>query len=1089
MSILGDFFKNLRDNIFPKKQLGIPERTQARSNWITNDNIINHFEDPRNYNEYCQEFFSHRGNLEKQYDYFELISLMQSSGAMAELERYLSEINDNSRMYYPSDVHGIDHTSRVTFFAEALCYLDGVSAHDRELIMRAAEYHDIGREDDNKNIDHGLAGRLKIERFGLLSKYPERDQDIIKFAVECHSLGREKIDERLKALPKKDRKDYKIVLDYLQNADKLDRTRIANKGWGLDPNRLTLDTAKKLVKVAHINFFRFNTVINRDRKRDANDLKVRAQAFYLAKQHGFNIDFDFFNEIADKYKPGTIEMLLKEGKIDEIFSYQTFLKYKLDTISESLVKYQHDVIFKELNNNNQISQLESSFNSDFMLLYNLKTEHTDAYNLYKYVDVDLSHKSLVGVATHIKTTDLDKFYAKGYYLRMCDLYDLAANLTPTEYQNMMDSGNIEEIFSSKYEKNPQNYEYVQERLARYGINYSKDIIDTNYRFIEKIVSVCPSILKDRNVSNYSFSELYTAITKLSDVSTSLSEKSRFLFGKQDIFDLMNYLRSDTLIYNVTEREQLNIVKNFVHNKEVVKDPRYVQYMLKRNRPYDTNNIEEILNYNEFCADSILVDRQILLADAKSKLINALFNIDVPPESRRDFEKELEEELYFHKKYFPNSELYQSSNGVLDKISEILGAKDIEKFRNLLYENKKLLNTVNTHALGNRIKEELLDISKGDITYNLQKTAYEISLIESSEVYSTSGIPVRAKVLSGQNFYLATTTIMPKCSSRANKIMAEQKDKARDIIYRQMLEREYNPNQKCTSIISEGMIGHAKSSLQDQELLYGFVPSEKTEISILGINDLSTKRDLANSGIRKTSKPVTPRGIKDLVYGTTEEHNEVVMTAYPDFIVCFDRITDIAVEKQKRMQEFYDKNGINKKIEIVLVEAQKSYLPKIKNDVIREHEAIKYYLQSGKLTDEHFRLMFERKESDFVRRTLQAIHSTSYRDDVWDPQYNARVLDSMIEILDKVSRIVPNEKSRVVLDQVDLLLQRADQKTKYGVCFYDHSYARDIDTEALKDIRNRLAVKAYPYEQNAQIDTPDEDVKRYKMHDTRTHEDE
>ncbi len=524
---------------------------------------------------------------------------------------------------------------------------------------------------------------------------------------------------------------------------------------------------------------------------------------------------------------------------------------------------------------------------------------------------------------------------------------------------------------------------------------------------------------------------------------------------------MNYSRQDTLIYNVSEKEQLDIVEKFVHNKEVVKDPRFVQYMTKKNRPYNTDNIEQILNYNEFCADSILVDPNITLSEAKTKLINGLFNLDVPAENREQFEKELVEELYYHKKYFPNSPLYQSEDNIADKISDVLGSSNIADFKDLLFENKHLINMFNTHNLGDKIKSDLIDISKSDIAYNLQKTANEIHSLNSTTVYSETGRPVQAKVLSGQSFYLATSTAMPKCSSFSNKIFAKEGKNAGSVIYDKMLQREIEPNEICTSIVSDKMVAHAASALQDQELKFGFVPESKDAISISAMYDLSSSKK--NSTNRKTNKPITPRGINDFVYGTTEEHNEAVMSAYPDFIVCYDKITDIAIEKQIAMQEEYNRKGINKKLEIVLVDAKNRYIPQIKNAVLQEHSAIEERINTGRLTEEDFNLMFGRHESNFVLRTLQSMHCTSYRNDVWDTSYNVKVLDSMTGILEKISQIVPENKARAVLDQVDILLQRADRNTPYGARFYDHSYAEDIDTEKLNKTRQKLVSKVYPYE--------------------------
>lgn len=1066
MSRLGDFFNRIRSRFVPEQKLQIPAKSAV--NPVLKENMdqytLDYFANPNNYNEYCRAFFNDAENLGKQYDYLEIVSLMQANGAMADFEKYFIEVQNNPSLYYPSQVHGIDHTSRVTFFAEMLCSLDGLSDHDRDLVMKAAQLHDIGREDDKKNFDHGLASKYKIEQYGLLSQYSKKDQDVIKFAVECHSLEPDQIEEKINSLPRRDRKQYRKILDYLQDADKLDRTRIANKGWGLDPTRLATDTAKRLVRVAHINYSQFKNVIDYEVNKDRYEIDYNNRLYALnqVREKGFNISMDDLNSIIEEYEPGTFEMLLREGRVEDIFSYETLQKYGTETALEEIDSI-HDEMFQEVGFNDQIEMTTETFDDEFMLHYNLKYNHPDSYNLYKHADVDISSRAVAGVMAEMQISDLDKLFARGYRIRSTDLIYLAANLTPEEYRDVIDSGRVEDLFSSKYEKHAWRYDYVQKKLASHGINYSKETIDTSYRFIEKIIDVCPDVLKDPNISNYSFPEIYAAVSKIWDASTRFSNDTPFRFTEKDVIEFMDYSRKDNIIYHVSEKEQLDVTENFMQDRTAVTDPRYIQYLVKRNKPFTTKRISEILNYNEFCADKILVDPNITLDEAKARLINGLFNLDVPPENRPQFEKELMEQLYFHKKYYPQSPLYQEGDNPTSKIAEILSATNIKDFKELLYQSKKEINFVNTHNLGDMIKSELIDISRSDITNNLQKTANEIHSMESTMVYSESGIPVQAKVLSGQGFYLATSTVMPRCSAFSNRLKREYGDAARDKIYEQMLQRQIDPHEICTSIVSNNMIAHASSALQDQELVFGFVPESKDSVSIAGVYDLSSTKK--GGTIRRTNRPITPRSISDFVSGTTEEHNEAVMDAYPDFIICYDKISDIAIEKQKKMQAEYDSLGIGKKIEIVLVEAEKTYLPQIKGNVLREHEAIEQKLESGTLTEQDFALMFERHESNFVLRTLQAIHSGAYRDNTWDTDFNGKVLESMTRILGKVSEIVPPEKAKAVLNQVNILLQRSDRNTDYGSRVYDHAYDREIDTISLGETKDKLLSKVRPYEQS------------------------
>jgi hypothetical protein len=131
-------------------------------------------------------------------------------------------------------------------------------------------------------------------------------------------------------------------------------------------------------------------------------------------------------------------------------------------------------------------------------------------------------------------------------------------------------------------------------------------------------------------------------------------------------------------------------------------------------------------------------------------------------------------------------------------------------------------------------------------------------------------------------------------------------------------------------------------------------------------------------------------------------------------------------------------------------------------------------------------MFERPESNFVLRTLQSIHSSSYRDDVWDEKYNRNALNSMTDILDSISQIIKPEYGRAVLNQVDILLERADtSKPGYGKNFYDHNYAREIDSKRLKQIQNRLELKVKPYEKNVEVSEINNNLKETNLRNSGT----
>lgn len=1094
MPAIKDFFNRIRNAVLGKKEVPMLDVGRKKDKMLSanlNAQNMEYFENPLNFNDYCKDFFSVPGNFDNQYDYVELITMMQENGAMQEYQGYLNYVKNNPSLYYPSQVHGVDHTGRVVLFAEMLCMLDNLSPNEKNLVMVAAQLHDIGREDDGKNFDHGFASKYKIEQMGLLRNFSDRDRDIIEFAVESHSLEPEQIQEKLKQLPRKDRKDYKKILDYLQDADKLDRTRIANPGWGLDPNRLASDTAKRLVKAAHQNYYEYHNMMRYQEKASEQDLYGNKLTLYLdlVRQKGFNITLEDFSNIVSEYKPGTLEMLYGQGKLEDIFSYDTFQKYrKEESFEESLKPDRIDPnqLFADVTKRQQIELLRSSFDMNFMLYYNLKKNNPEAYNLMCYVDLDMNDAALAGVVGVIKLNDLEKLNRNGHFFRMNDLVELASKVTPEEYIEIVNSGKIEDLYSSKYCKNQDEIKWVRENLQSKGINIDEDTFHANFRLIQELSYGRSDILTLPGIENYSLPEIYGASTKLRDAKFRIRDgkSSDFYYDSKTILELLEYTKNVKLPKELSEEDMLDMAEQFAKNPSYVKDPRYVEYKIKRNRPIAAQNIEDMVNYKKFCAEQVLLDQHIDLEHAKRTMINALFSIDVPSSYQQRFENEILQSLYYHQKYLPTSDLETNHKYAMDAIRSLFTSKNIADFKNVLYENIGLINSYNTAQVGHIMQYEIAQFSRQDMVSELRDTAMMIQGMPNYSVIATNGMPVQAKVLSGEEFCIATSTSMPRCSGRTNKMLIESngnRDKFRNDVYSAMLNTQVLPNEICTSITNNEMLAHASSALQDQELIFGYVPLNPDDISIAAMYDLSTTKN--KSGVRTTQSPTTPRSMKDFVGGTTEEHNEAVMSnVYPRYIVCYDQITDVAIAKRDALEQEYRSKGIMQPIEILFIDAKGKYLPQIKSKIEQEHSSIMQKLNSGQFTYQDFADMFERNESNFALRTLQAIHSTSYRDDTWDERYNDNLLRSMTDILEKVAQIVPPEKARVVEEQISTLIERSDRKSAYGSRFYDHSYAETIDSYRLENIRDGLLQRINPYERSQTLPVNEPQAKKAEFED-------
>lgn len=1088
MPALRGIFNRIRNSIFGKPQT---PRLISRKNYelktYFRTKVLAHFEEPLNYNDYCIDFFRYGNNFANQYNYMDIINEMEQRGFLEEFKKQRNLVFDKKDLYMPSPVHGIAHTERVVFYAEMLCMLDNVSEHEKDLILTAARFHDIGRGNDEKDTDHGVYSAQKIDEQNLLREYSVRDQGIIRFAVASHSAKKDEIAEILKQMPRRDRKLCLKVLEYLKDADKLDRTRIANKDWGLDPNRLSTDSAKRLIKLAHQNYLEYGNVINYVYQKEFND-KERANAgeittrcFEEIQNMGYNISFLEFQRIVNELKDGTLEQFLLQGKMQEIFSYETFRRYRkeesFDERVQNLNRINPDEMYLEVaNSSHQVNLLRETFNSDFMLYYYLKKNNPYGFDLLCHVGLDINVGCIAGIADVIRVNDVERFHAQGIFLRMTDLFRLAKDLTPEEYMRMRDSGDMESLFGTKYVKDEQEILNVKNDLQMSRIYIEDSAFETNFKLIKTIMQINPQILKDPRIRQYSFVEIYCALTKLDDAKNRIvnGKRDNFQYDEKTVLDLVEYSSKNGCFEQLSEEEQLNITEAFANCRELLQIPQCVENLLKKNKPYDTRRPYEMMYYIKFCADKVLQDPKISLEEAKTKMIHAMFNIDVPTKDYPKYEKEFIESLYFHKKYVPDSMLENSKPyDILDVLRTLFDAKNINEFKRILEENKEELKYHNTASIMDEIRFEISQVSKKDIAEKLQETAEMLDSIEGQFVTTRTGKVVKAKVLEGQEFYIATTTVMPRCGGITGEIRRKYNQKVQEAdkeILELMKQRKTANSEVCTTINSHEGLGNPGASLDEHELRYGYVPVSPRDITLMATNDMLT--EITSNGKRYSEMPSINRTAQDLVIGTTEEHNEVDMRGLqPRYIFCYDQISDIAIEKQKELEEMYKEMGIDQKVEIVLIKAKDVYIPKIKQKVQDEHDSIRQKLENNEFTEEDFENMFEKHESNFLIRTLNSIHTMSYRENVLDKKFVAEILDSYGDIIDKIAQIVPPEKARAVLNQVNTMLERADRSNPngYGARYYDYDYSRFIPRTKLFEVQSRLVNKTITYEQCEEIE--------------------
>jgi HD superfamily phosphodiesterase len=142
-------------------------------------------------------------------------------------------------------LHGAGHTRRVHVHAQRL--LEDLRWHpaDERLVLRAALWHDIGREGDGVEPEHGRLSALRADELGLTAELVPAEASIVRFAILRHSLpdhGAAELAAELVASEDGGRRLAEPeralrVLWLLKDADALDRIRLGY-GQGADPRQL-----------------------------------------------------------------------------------------------------------------------------------------------------------------------------------------------------------------------------------------------------------------------------------------------------------------------------------------------------------------------------------------------------------------------------------------------------------------------------------------------------------------------------------------------------------------------------------------------------------------------------------------------------------------------------------------------------------------------------------------------------------------------------------------------------------------------------------------------------------------------------------
>lgn len=146
----------------------------------------------------------------------------------------------------PDGIHGVAHAQRVLVHTLLLAAVYDVSPADRALLVKAALYHDIGRESDGPDERHGIRSTVRMQELGLFAPLAEQDCEMARFVINNHCISDAQAVVNLQHYDLADRDKAVRLLHLFKDADGLERVRIHD----LDPAYLRTPYARTLPLLA-----------------------------------------------------------------------------------------------------------------------------------------------------------------------------------------------------------------------------------------------------------------------------------------------------------------------------------------------------------------------------------------------------------------------------------------------------------------------------------------------------------------------------------------------------------------------------------------------------------------------------------------------------------------------------------------------------------------------------------------------------------------------------------------------------------------------------------------------------------------------
>lgn len=198
-------------------------------------------------------------------------------------------------LQYESQLYGKSHTRRVAFFTLAIANELNLTNREIEILMTVAQNYNIGRTHDLEDEMLGTRSMKIIQSKARerLKKFSHDEIELIEFIITQHSKTTKENNIIIEKFPKEKQEKYRLMLNCLEDADKLDRARKHN----LNVDRLAIkEISRKFAAAEYQACKSYEQIIESIEQRERNNELIKnIKAEVIRKRN-----FQFNNETEER---------------------------------------------------------------------------------------------------------------------------------------------------------------------------------------------------------------------------------------------------------------------------------------------------------------------------------------------------------------------------------------------------------------------------------------------------------------------------------------------------------------------------------------------------------------------------------------------------------------------------------------------------------------------------------------------------------------------------------------------------------------------------------------------------------------------